>query len=571
MKMKYVLYLIACFSISYNCFSQNVSTEIQKKNVLMEEFTGIHCGTCPEGQTIINNMLTARPAKDVYAISIHANYYAVPNNAGQPDFRTPEGTAIDAYFVPDGYPMGMLNRKAYPFADVVISRSLWISTAKKVHSENAPVNLWVSSVFDGANRQLTINVEGYYTAQVAEDTNFLNVAIVQNDITGYQNGIGGGANYVHKHVLRGFATGTWGDTLNNPTANKFFAKQYIYTLPQMVGNVELKAEDIEVAAFVSASRQGEVYNVVGKQPEYQNYNKPIGAKISSAKFEITSTTYGFNYFEAKIKNLSDVPVTSAQFNVLINNDLQNVSWEGEVPPYAEKEIRIDVAQYTFLNSNTFSIQLTGINGENYNGNSISGDFIAPVKATKTLTFVIKTDNFAAENLFVVKDKNGVIVHTFEFDNGVTAEYTENLTLDTNEVYCFEIQDFWGDGIVQGTYKIRNADGNLAMQNYNIPMLGTRFFFQTSKPLPSGLETINIETLKYFVDGENNLNISFEPTVTGKTLISIISLEGKILISKELNTESGISVNEKISLNNIPKSVYVMNISNLQNGILIITK
>ena len=50
--------------------SYNVSTELTLRGVLVEEYTGIHCGNCPDGHEIVAAMTESHP--QVSAIAIHA-------------------------------------------------------------------------------------------------------------------------------------------------------------------------------------------------------------------------------------------------------------------------------------------------------------------------------------------------------------------------------------------------------------------------------------------------------------------------------------------------------------------
>ena len=85
-----------------------VSTTPENKNIVLEEFTGIHCVYCPDGHLMAQNLYNVNPG-DVVLINIHAGSYAVPS-AGEPDFRTPFGAAIDGQASVSGYPAGTINR-----------------------------------------------------------------------------------------------------------------------------------------------------------------------------------------------------------------------------------------------------------------------------------------------------------------------------------------------------------------------------------------------------------------------------------------------------------------------------
>jgi thiol-disulfide isomerase/thioredoxin len=93
-------------------FAQSlVGFEPENRTALLEDFTGIHCGYCPDGHAIMASIAEANPGK-VSLVGIHAGGYAVPSGS-EPDFRTSEGTALDAFYSIGGYPAGVINRHAF--------------------------------------------------------------------------------------------------------------------------------------------------------------------------------------------------------------------------------------------------------------------------------------------------------------------------------------------------------------------------------------------------------------------------------------------------------------------------
>ena len=74
-------------------FSQTiVSTNTESRNVVLEEYTGIHCVWCPAGHVIAQTLQDNNP-DDVYLINVHVGGYANPTG-DEPDFRTPFGSAL---------------------------------------------------------------------------------------------------------------------------------------------------------------------------------------------------------------------------------------------------------------------------------------------------------------------------------------------------------------------------------------------------------------------------------------------------------------------------------------------
>jgi thiol-disulfide isomerase/thioredoxin len=261
---KNLLLLVFVFAIFTGINAQTlVSTDIQKKNVVLEEFTGIHCPYCPEGHAIAQALKDENPS-DVVLINIHTGGYAQPN-AGEPDFRTDFGDAIAAQSGLDGYPSGQVNRHYFPdLASTngpAMSRSAWGTAAGRMFAEDSPVNVGASTSYNSATRELTVNVELYYTADSPEATNFINVALLQSNILGPQSGGNMGNNYSHNHMLRDLITGQWGEEITTTSQGTFVEKTYTYTIPENFIDVECVVEDCEIAVFVAETQQ-EIYSGV---------------------------------------------------------------------------------------------------------------------------------------------------------------------------------------------------------------------------------------------------------------------------------------------------------------------
>ncbi|GHT88731.1 hypothetical protein FACS189474_4500 [Bacteroidia bacterium] len=507
---KIILLIGGLLAYSY-AGAYHVSTEIQKKKILLEVFTGIHCGNCPDGDFISNNLWVAQP-DNVYVVDIHANYYAVPG-AGEPDYRIEEGELLDADLGANnyGYPCGAINRRDYSefsYAPYILSRSSWGKKAKETHQQEAPVNLWLQSEWDGATRTLKITVEGYYTAQVENEFNLLNIAITQDNILGPQSGGGLGNNYNHRHTLRAFVTPAWGDTIAAPKQGDYFSREYTYILPESVRDVPLHAEEIEVLAFVTKDKK-EVLNITGAKPGYSNYSKPLAAKLQAPDFAIANQ-YAYTFFEAKLKSETDVPVTSADFQVTVNGTVQPATWEGTIPAFHTQAIQIAVNDYTVNDQNTYEVQLTSLNGQPVAGDKLSGTFAAPATTTPTILVEIKTDLFAEENLFRIKDREGQIVHEFgPYAGGENTLYKETVELEADKYYCFEVIDLWADGLAtnpRGYYVLRNADNTLIIQAYEVKTLGARTFFYTGLqgtdiPVVKAQENTPVEISIYTLSGQ----------------------------------------------------------------------
>ena len=145
--MKKNLLFSLCLGISSVIMSQTfVSTTAENKNVVLEEFTGIHCGFCHDGHVVAQGIYNQNPG-DVVLINIHTGSYATPA-AGEPDFRTPFGDMIDNQAGVSGYPAGTVNRHQFTMSQgggYAMSRGDWASASSQILSQPSYINVAAQS------------------------------------------------------------------------------------------------------------------------------------------------------------------------------------------------------------------------------------------------------------------------------------------------------------------------------------------------------------------------------------------------------------------------------------------
>lgn len=234
-----------------------VSTEKMNRTVVLEEYTGVRCGYCPEGHTIARNIKAAKPRGSVLLINIHEGPYANPMD-GYPDYTTEFGTGLKELAIISGYPSGTVNRHKFDpnASSTALSRTAWEGAADDILKLSSPVNTGLKTSFNAETRELTVDVEAYYTEAVKETKNYLHVVLKESKIIGIQIDYNNGTqnNYSHDNMLRHMLTGLWGDTINSPKTGRLVKKQYKYIVPESI-----KIENCEVAAFISQSKQ-EIYS-----------------------------------------------------------------------------------------------------------------------------------------------------------------------------------------------------------------------------------------------------------------------------------------------------------------------
>jgi len=255
MKKSLCLTLLLAFVAFTAGFAQTlVQTIPMKANVVLEEYTGIHCQYCPDGHARAQALADQNPGH-VVLINIHQGGYAVPS-AGEPDYRTIFGDTLASQINTNGYPTGTINRHVFEdYNDnpggTAMGRGYWAAAAAETFPLPTPVNVGLSSVFDTLSRLLTVTVETYYTAPSLTGVNYINVALLENGVIGPQQVLTvWNTSYTHNHMLRHFLTGYWGDTCSNNAMGDFNQRIYTYTVP-----AGINMNKCDVAAYVIESHQ----------------------------------------------------------------------------------------------------------------------------------------------------------------------------------------------------------------------------------------------------------------------------------------------------------------------------
>lgn len=241
-----------------------VSQEPENRNVILEEYTGIYCGFCPDGHRIGSEYADANP-EDVFLINIHTGSYANPSG-GDPDYRTSFGPALMGQTDLAGFPAGTINRHVFAgysqISGTAQSRGSWVTTGNQILAQSSYVNIAADASIDGATREMTVDLEAYFTGSGAPSSMKINVAVVQNNIAGYQSGmsynpsqINGDGTYNHQHMLRHLITGQWGDEITTTTMGTLVEKTYTWTVPAALNGIELVLSDLKVIVFISEGNQ----------------------------------------------------------------------------------------------------------------------------------------------------------------------------------------------------------------------------------------------------------------------------------------------------------------------------
>lgn len=489
--MKKLLSLSAFAAYSITGMAQlPVSTSVENKNAVLEEFTGIYCQYCPDGHARAQAFHDANPA-DVVLINIHSGGYANPQ-AGDPDFRTQWGAAIDNQSGLAGYPAGTINRRVFAGMQqgtgTAMSRGDWATAGGMVISESSYANIAVEGDIDYAANTLTVTVETYFTGAAPSSTVKLNVAVMQNGIEGPQTGSAANpaqvlpnGNYIHNHMLRDLLTGQWG--VDIPTATGVVnSYTYVWNIPNDINGVPVSIGDLEIAAFIAETQQTIVTGASGPI----TFTLPAGVSTADAE-AVNTMSIPAGYCassvtpEFTVKNNESFALDSVEA-ILDFNGTQTSQWVTNVPANGTKVVTFPAQNLNVgTNSISYSVSVSGVFkylDVSSGNNTVAGGSISVVNPTPN-AFPISSDfeAFSPGTLptdMIVEDPSGrVYIMDKTFVNGLTTPLGGYLQSEKSLRFDFAtISPGIVSSIVSEKVSLQGGNGSEVQFDYAYAVRGT---------------------------------------------------------------------------------------------------
>ena len=551
--------LISCLT----GFSQSiVSTSSQNKKVILEEYTGIYCTFCPDGHSRAQALKNQYP-DDVFLINIHTGGYAVPNPA-DPDFRTPFGDAIASQSNLTGYPSGSVNRQYFSSlasnGGTAMSRGNWSTAASQVLNQSAYVNVGVEAIINVQNNELTVHVEGYYTGNSPQNTNYLNVVLTQNNTLGPQTGGGMGSDYNHMHRLVYMITGQWGQVISTTSTGSFIDETFTYTIPSDYNGIDVLITELNVIAFITETQQ-EIISGAEYTPTFVGIEHSNDAAVMGLGDNLNDNCGETASPSVVVQNNGYDPITSLSIDYSINGgSSETYSWTGSITSLGSTSIELPSIGYSPSDTNSVNITISDDENNENNSNIFYFDQSSSYE-TSLVTLNLVTDNYGSETTWDLRDASGdIVAQGGPYANNSTTNLEIEIPIpSSNECYTFTINDGYGDGICCsfgiGSYSISDDSGNEMFSGAEF--LSTEATtFRVGESL--GLNSFMDENLKIFPNPSNGV-FTVKTTITNSSY-KIHNLIGQTIKSGLINNGEN-----SIDIRNSKDGIYFITIESTNGG------
>ena len=230
-----------------------IANPVQRAYV--EKYTGPKCTNCPLADATLDAVHETYNHQMVIVAINHPTGQGEPF-AGQPDMRTEDGSAWDAYFGINSIPAAFVNRNTdKPFLGAMNTIGDEVGT---VVATSPVVAIEGESLFSGADvnqAEITVNLQ-FVQAYTSPLT--LTLALIEDSLVYWQLLPSGTKqdDYVHNHMLRDVITDLWGTDIDcTGAAGEARTATFRYAAKQNLSHCH-------VVAFISDKASRKVLNCV---------------------------------------------------------------------------------------------------------------------------------------------------------------------------------------------------------------------------------------------------------------------------------------------------------------------
>jgi hypothetical protein len=214
------------------------TTDTVYKKIFIEDFTGHTCGNCPKAIDTIKKIMLLYPDR-IISVGIHSGGFALTSGSTYsynfivPDAATPGFNEIDNFFQISvmGNPNGLINRKEYLSGNHVMGTELWKSTVAQIIADTAKIKITIVNTPDTVAGKITSAIKVKFLYDLT-GTYKLATMIIEDSVIkpqkDYRFSPDDILTYAHRHVLRGYLYGAFGEQIGNvdPYANDEVTKTY---------------------------------------------------------------------------------------------------------------------------------------------------------------------------------------------------------------------------------------------------------------------------------------------------------------------------------------------------------
>ncbi|MBR5028260.1 MAG: Omp28-related outer membrane protein, partial [Bacteroidales bacterium] len=387
-----------------------------------------------------------------------------------------------------------------------------------------------------------------YTDSSTAANNFLQVALLQDNILGPQGGaslnpdqvING--QYNHMHMFRANITGnTWGDTIYTTDSGSFVSKTYTYNLPATISGVNVLPFDLEVLAFITESKT-DVLNVCKADIAYENASASV---ISMNPLDFEGCDMEFPTFVTVYNPLEDtVRSLDIKYGIHGSSSATCTRTGIMILPNQRDTFHLPMLIGNYNSGTDYAgyAKVTSVNGTSVNSDSLNCSLLKNSKnaAGHMLTFRLTTDRYGSETTYKFMKNDGTVLSSGGPYTNSVQTYNIALIVPEDGCYRLEVYDSEGDGINggygNGSFSLSDNNGLVFTDNGQFTAKSQYFLNITHTDGLMGAQLVDFSLYPNPV--KNTLHIECGQDIEKA---EIFDMQGKMVLSQENANDINVSI------------------------------
>ena len=409
----------------------NVQAQVPKNLVLVEKFSGVNCGACPEAVHQIHDLIDNQNAQ-IAVISYQTGYYSIP------EYNNSDSQGRHTYYASDitGYPTTIFGGEHIPIFN---NSQQYLDHYNNEMAELSPVSLTLSFT-DNGNGNISLN--STITEESAAGSNLkLMIAITETNID--QDWLTESVLYdVNRKMLANY----------NGTSFDFMSSSSVIISESFTMDPSWDRDYLSAVVFVQNSVTKEVLQAAKISLADNSYTND--AMVDRIYFDTDKYCGESMSPMIRIRNSGTAILQSATIDYSIAGLSNSFNWTGNLASFEQEDIQL--SQITFTSAPAVTLEATisnpnGLTDEDLSNDMISQLFTHSVIIGSTPSLEVKTDGFAPfyTEWKIIDDQGNIIdqAGTSDWQEFTLYNYDFNLA---DGCYEFIISDATGNGFVDWT-------------------------------------------------------------------------------------------------------------------------
>ncbi|MCH2224261.1 MAG: T9SS type A sorting domain-containing protein [Crocinitomicaceae bacterium] len=411
--------------------AMSANAQVPKNLVVVEKFSGVNCGACPEAVHQIHDLIDNQNAQ-MAVISYQTGGYSIPL------YDNSDSQGRHSYYASliTGYPTTIFGGQHVASFNVTQD---YVNHYNNEIAELSPVGL-SASYTDNGNGNITVN--SVITQEASTGSNLkLMIAITETKID--QDWMTESVLYdVNRKMLPN----------NNGTSISFSSSNTLNNSSSFTIDPSWDRDYLSAVVFVQNSVTKEI--VQGAKISLADNSNTVDAMVDNIYFDTDLYCGGTMSPLVRIRNSGSQNLQSVKINYSIAGESSFYDWTGNLAPFEQEDVQLP--QITFIPSTSVTMNVSTSNPNGTNDQDVSNDltsqiFTHSVTTGSTPSLEMRTDGFAIwYTQWKIVDDQGTIVEQAgmsDWQEFTLYEYDFDLA---DGCYEFIISDDTGNGFVDWT-------------------------------------------------------------------------------------------------------------------------